>query len=94
MVLFILSIISHNALNLYSAVLAMITSVQTFAAEYLPSPGTRVLISALLLVVCCTIAVSAPADFIGGFMKLILAMMIVLVNPLLLERICTDDKYY
>lgn len=79
MVLFILSIISHNALNLYGAVLALITSVQTFAADWAPSRQARVALSAILLVACCVVAVTAPADFIARFMQLILAMMIVLV---------------
>ncbi|GGK01414.1 purine-cytosine permease family protein [Pseudomonas matsuisoli] len=79
MVLFILSIISHNALNLYGAVLALITSVQTFAADWTPSRRARVVLSGVLLIACCAVAVTAPADFIAKFMKLILAMMIVLV---------------
>lgn len=37
LVLFVLSVISHNALNLYGAVLSIITSVQTFRARWIPT---------------------------------------------------------
>ena len=36
-VLFLLSVISHNALNLYGAVLSIITLVQTFAYRWIPT---------------------------------------------------------
>jgi NCS1 family nucleobase:cation symporter-1 len=45
MVLFLLNIISHNALNLYGAVLSIITSIQTFASQWTPSIKVRVVLS-------------------------------------------------
>lgn len=41
LVLFLLSVISHNALNLYGAVLSSITSIQTFAWRWIPTARAR-----------------------------------------------------
>lgn len=79
MVLFLLNIISHNALNLYGAVLSIVTSIQTFAAQWTPSIKLRVVLSTIILVGCCLVAVSASGDFISKFIGLILALLIVLV---------------
>lgn len=79
MVLFLLNIISHNALNLYGAVLSIVTSIQTFAGNWTPSIKVRVLLSTLVLTGCCLLALSASADFISQFIGLILALLLVLV---------------
>jgi NCS1 family nucleobase:cation symporter-1 len=79
MVLFLLNIISHNALNLYGAVLSIITSIQTFAGNWTPSIRVRVILSGIILLGCCVVAVSASADFISQFIGLILALLLVLV---------------
>ncbi|WP_077049214.1 cytosine permease, partial [Pseudomonas sp. KK4] len=79
MVLFLLNIISHNALNLYGAVLSIITSIQTFASQWTPSIKVRVVLSSLVLAGCCVVALGASADFISQFIGLILALLLVLV---------------
>jgi NCS1 family nucleobase:cation symporter-1 len=79
MVLFLLNIISHNALNLYGAVLSIVTAIQTFAAQWTPSIKVRVVLAALILVGCGLVALNASADFIGEFIGLILALLLVLV---------------
>ncbi|MDH4763221.1 purine-cytosine permease-like protein [Pseudomonas oryzihabitans] len=79
MVLFLLNIISHNALNLYGAVLAIITCVQTFAAGWTPGVRVKVVLSSLVLVGCCGVALMASADFIERFIGLVLAMTMILV---------------
>jgi len=79
MVLFLLNIISHNALNLYGAVLSIITSIQTFAGHWTPSVKVRVVLSSVVLVGSCLVALSASADFISRFIGLILALLLVLV---------------
>ncbi|MDE1167578.1 MAG: cytosine permease [Pseudomonas sp.] len=79
MVLFLLNIISHNALNLYGAVLSIVTSIQTFAGNWTPSIKVRVVLSALVLAGCCLMALSASANFISHFIGLILALLLVLV---------------
>ncbi|SDI72074.1 purine-cytosine permease family protein [Pseudomonas panipatensis] len=79
MVLFLLNIISHNALNLYGAVLSIVTSVQTFASDWTPSVRLRVALSALVLIAACGMALSASANFIAHFIGLILALLVVLV---------------
>lgn len=75
MVLFLLNIISHNALNLYGAVLSIVTAIQTFMAEWTPSIKVRVILASVILVGCAMVALNASADFIG----LILALLLVLV---------------
>ncbi|NER62036.1 cytosine permease [Pseudomonas sp. MAFF212428] len=79
MVLFLLNIISHNALNLYGAVLSIITSIQTFASQWVPSIKVRVVLSSVVLVGCCLVALAASADFISQFIGLVLAFLLVLV---------------
>lgn len=79
MVLFLLNIISHNALNLYGAVLSIITSIQTFASQWTPSIRVRVVLSTLTLAGCCVVALGASADFISQFIGLVLALLLVLV---------------
>jgi NCS1 family nucleobase:cation symporter-1 len=79
MVLFLLNIISHNALNLYGAVLSIITSIQTFASQWTPSVKVRVVLSTVVLAGCCVVALGASADFISQFIGLILALLLVLV---------------
>jgi purine-cytosine permease-like protein len=51
MVLFLLNIISHNALNLYGAVLSIVTSIQTFASHWTPSIKVRVVLASVVLLV-------------------------------------------
>ncbi|WP_437879942.1 purine-cytosine permease family protein [Pseudomonas sp. LRF_L74] len=79
MLLFLLNIISHNALNLYGAVLSIVTSIQTFAGTWTPSIPVRVVLSGVILLGCCLTALSASADFVSHFIGLILALLLVLV---------------
>ncbi len=79
MVLFLLNIISHNALNLYGAVLSIVTAIQTFFAQWTPSIKVRVALASVILVACALVALNASADFIGQFIGLILALLLVLV---------------
>ena len=79
MLLFLLNIISHNALNLYGAVLSIVTSIQTFAASWTPSIKVRVILASVILAGCCVTAVGASGDFIKEFIGLILTLLIVLV---------------
>ncbi|MBC3468153.1 cytosine permease [Pseudomonas sp. RW10S2] len=79
MVLFLLNIISHNALNLYGAVLSIVTAIQTFVAHWTPSVRVRVVLASVILLGCGLVALNASAGFIGQFIGLILALLLVLV---------------
>ena len=79
LVLFLLSVISHNALNLYGAVLSLITLVQTFAYRWIPTAKSRAILSIILLAACCFAAVGASANFIGHFVDMVLVLLVVLV---------------
>jgi NCS1 family nucleobase:cation symporter-1 len=77
--LFLLSVISHNALNLYGAVLAAITSLQTFAYRWIPTAKTRAVLSIAVLLACCYGAIGASTNFVGNLVDLVLALLVVLV---------------
>ncbi|QKJ88648.1 cytosine permease [Paramixta manurensis] len=79
LILFLLSVISHNALNLYGAVLSLITLVQTFVWRWIPTGRSRAAISVIVLTCCCIAAIGASEDFIGHFVDLVLALLVVLV---------------
>ena len=79
LVLFLLSVISHNALNLYGAVLSIITLIQTFAYRWIPTAKSRAVLSLVVLAGCCVVAVCASADFIGHFVDMVLVLLVVLV---------------
>jgi purine-cytosine permease-like protein len=79
LVLFLLSVISHNALNLYGAVLAVITSVQTFAWRWIPTAKARAVVSVIIFTACCYAAIGASTNFVGNLVDLVLALLVVLV---------------
>lgn len=79
LVLFLLSVISHNALNLYGAVLSLITLVQTFAYRWIPTAKSRAVLSLIVLAGCSIVAVFASKDFIGHFVDMVLVLLVVLV---------------
>ena len=79
LVLFLLSVISHNALNLYGAVLSIITLIQTFAYRWIPTAKSRAVLSLVVLAGCSVVAVFASADFIGHFVDMVLVLLVVLV---------------
>jgi len=79
LVLFLLSVISHNALNLYGAVLSVITSLQTFAHRWIPTSKARAVFSVVILAACCYAAIGASSNFVGHFVDLVLALLVVLV---------------
>ncbi|AKS35528.1 purine-cytosine permease family protein [Mycolicibacterium goodii] len=79
LVLFVLSVISHNALNLYGAVLSIITSVQTFRARWIPTAQARVVLSVVILVGASVVAIALSADFVSHFVNLVVALLVVLV---------------
>jgi NCS1 family nucleobase:cation symporter-1 len=79
LVLFLLSVISHNALNLYGTVISIITLVQTFSWRWIPTAKSRAVLSVLVLIFCCLAAIYTSKDFIGHFVDLVLALLVVLV---------------
>ncbi|SME96836.1 Purine-cytosine permease and related proteins [Pseudomonas sp. LAMO17WK12:I1] len=79
MVVLFLSVISPNALNLYSAVLSIIPLVQTFAYCWILTAKSRALISIRVLAACAIAAVFASKEFIGHFVDMVLVLLVVLV---------------
>jgi NCS1 family nucleobase:cation symporter-1 len=79
LVLFLLSVISHNALNLYGTVLSVITCAQTFAARWIPTARSRAVLSVAVMVVSAYVAIGVSGDFISHFVDIVLALLVVLV---------------
>lgn len=79
MVLFLINIICHNSMNLYGAVLSLITAVQTFRPHWTPGAAVRLTVSSLVLVGGVLVALAASQDFVAFFIHLILALIAVLV---------------
>ncbi|PLR42330.1 cytosine permease [Chimaeribacter arupi] len=77
--LFLVNIICHNSMNLYGAVLSLITAVQTFRPHWTPDARVRVLFSALVLAGSVLTALAASAHFVTFFLNLILALIAVLI---------------
>lgn len=79
MVLFMLSVVCHNALNLYGGVLSVVTSVQTFTGRWTPRVSVRVLIAGVVMTLCTLLALSVSSNFIGQFIDLILVLLTIMV---------------
>lgn len=79
LVLFLLSVISHNALNLYGTVLSVITCVQTFAARWIPTARARLVLSVVVMVLSAYVAIGVSGNFISHFVDIVLALLVVLV---------------
>lgn len=78
MVLFLLNIIGHNAMNLYGAVLSCITSFQTFSGQWMPSKRVRVGLSLALLLGSTGVALWASSNFIGIFINAVFGLLFIL----------------
>jgi len=79
LVLFLMSVISHNALNLYGTVLSMITCVQTFVSRWIPTARTRLVLSLAVMAVSAFVAIGVSGNFISHFVDIVLALLVVLV---------------
>ncbi|WP_043972985.1 MULTISPECIES: purine-cytosine permease family protein [Acinetobacter] len=79
MILFLCNIIGHNAMNLYGAVLSCITSIQTFAGQWMPSKNVRISLSIIVLILATFTALWASSNFISFFLNIIFALLFILV---------------
>lgn len=79
MILFLCNIIGHNAMNLYGAVLSCITSIQTFAGQWMPSKNVRISLSIIVLILATFTALWASSNFISFFLNVIFALLFILV---------------
>ncbi|HWU01992.1 MAG TPA: cytosine permease, partial [Novosphingobium sp.] len=78
MVLFLMNIVSHNALNMYGAVLSIITAVQTFAARWMPGRQARMVLSVVVLAGCLSMATLSADVFVPRFIALVILLLLVL----------------
>ncbi|WP_414057510.1 purine-cytosine permease family protein [Pantoea dispersa] len=91
MVLFLINIICHNSMNLYGAVLSLITAVQTFRPGWTPGATVRLVVSSLVLIGSVLVALAASQNFVSFFINLILALIAVLIPWSVINLI---DFYY
>ena len=91
MVLFLINIICHNSMNLYGAVLSLITAVQTFRPAWTPGAVVRLVVSSLVLVSSVLVALAASQNFVSFFINLILALIAVLIPWIVINLL---DFYY
>lgn len=68
-----------NSMNLYGAVLSLITAVQTFAARWVPGARARVALGVVLGAVSIAIALSASDDFMHNWSTFITVLTYVLI---------------
>ncbi|SMO89458.1 purine-cytosine permease family protein [Paracoccus laeviglucosivorans] len=78
LLLFVLNIVTHNALNIYGAVLSLITMAQTFIAAWQPTRRTRVVMSVAVLIGCLIPAMLSAETFVPRFISFVVALMVVL----------------
>ncbi|MDI6652432.1 cytosine permease [Gluconobacter japonicus] len=79
LLLFMLNIISHNALNVYGASLSIITLIQTFFAKWLPERLARIAISSSLLITGLILSLMFTTTVVPVFLNIVFALLIVLV---------------
>ncbi|WP_272667628.1 MULTISPECIES: purine-cytosine permease family protein [unclassified Providencia] len=79
MILFLINIICHNAMNLYGAVLSIITAIQTFIPHWKTSTSVRVIYSTIVLLGATLIALASSASFVSFFLNMIFALSSVLI---------------
>lgn len=77
--LFLLSVISHNALSLYGTMLSVISRVQTFVVRWIPTARPRVVFSVAEIAVSTDFAIGGSGDFISPFVDIVLALLGLLV---------------
>ncbi|MCX5446334.1 purine-cytosine permease family protein [Streptomyces nigrescens] len=79
LVLFLFSVLHHNALNLYRAVQATLTIGQTLRTHWQPRPRVRGAVSALVLACGPALALGLAGDFVTRFADLVLVLLAALV---------------
>lgn len=95
--LFLVNIIGHNGMNLYGAVLSVITAAQTFRPEWIPGRNVRVSVSTVLLLGSTMTALWASSNFLSIFLTAVFAMRIVLAPWIainLVDFYLINDRYY
>ncbi|GAA0479248.1 MULTISPECIES: cytosine permease [Tatumella] len=78
MILFLINIICHNSMNLYGAVLSLITAAHTFFPQRSPGVITRLIVSVVVLSMSIIVALETSKHFVAFFINLILALISVL----------------
>jgi NCS1 family nucleobase:cation symporter-1 len=68
-----------NAMNLYGGALTLLTSVQTFKANWRPVAAARTGVAALMAIVAAAIALGASDDFNTNFINFVLLLTVTLV---------------
>ncbi|NHN87026.1 purine-cytosine permease family protein [Acetobacter conturbans] len=77
--LFVLNIVSHNALNVYGSVLTLITAIQTVFISWIPGRVARLCFSVIILAGSLSLVTLYPQSVVPVFLDIVLSLLIVLV---------------
>jgi NCS1 family nucleobase:cation symporter-1 len=78
-VIFTIALASATAVNIYCGVLAILTFVQTFAANWMPGKTARIVVSFLLFALGLVIGIVGQANFLSNYMNFLYILLYVLV---------------
>ncbi|WP_324751431.1 purine-cytosine permease family protein [Roseovarius sp. Pro17] len=75
MLTFVLGTIDAGMINIYTPMLSVVTIGQTFCSSWMPRAPTRILISAILLIISVFIAIFGQEQFLTNFTFFIYALL-------------------
>jgi NCS1 family nucleobase:cation symporter-1 len=79
MVIFTIGLACGTAINIYCAVLACLTFVQTFASDWLPEMPSRIVTSVLIFIFAIAVGILGQAHFLTNYMNFLYILLYVLV---------------
>ena len=79
LLIFALGIIDTNVLNVYSALLCLITVGQTFSHRWLPGAGARTVTATGMIGVSLILALAFQSNFLNNYVNFILLLLYVLI---------------
>jgi NCS1 family nucleobase:cation symporter-1 len=77
--IFTIALASATAVNIYCGVLAILTFVQTFAADWMPGKTARIVVSFGIFAVGLIVGIIGQANFLSNYMNFLYILLYVLV---------------
>jgi len=77
--IFTIGMACATAINIYCAVLAVLTFIQTFATDWLPKMPARVACSFLIFLFAVSVGILGQANFLANYMNFLYILLYVLV---------------
>jgi NCS1 family nucleobase:cation symporter-1 len=79
MVIFTISICCATAINIYCAVLAVLTFLQTFVKDWMPGKTARLVMSFVIFAITIAVGIIGQANFLSDYMNFLYVLLYVLV---------------